>query len=88
MQDLDKEKGKLKSCLNGFLTRLHKENKKRLVLTKWRAYFIKKKETSSKVAYACNKIKRMKMKQFFDAIRKKSHARCIKHLEVELNKFR
>jgi hypothetical protein len=43
MQDLDKEKGKLKSCLNGFLTRLHKDNNKRLVLTKWRAYFTKKK---------------------------------------------
>ena len=59
MQDLDREKGKLKSCLTGFLNRLYQENLKRLTLRMWRVYFNKKKSTSSKVAYAINKLKRM-----------------------------
>lgn len=62
MQDLDREKGKLKSCLTGFLNRLYQENLKRLTLRMWCVYFNKKKSTSSKVAYAINKLKRMKMK--------------------------
>jgi len=55
MQDLEKEKTKFKSCLNGFLKRLYEKNKKRQCLNAWRVFFRTHKSTNSKLAYFINK---------------------------------